>query len=376
MAGIYIHIPFCKQACYYCDFYFSTSSRLRKAFIEALLKEVILSKDYLDNEKVETIYFGGGTPSQLTAEEINLILQAIYSQHQVDDHAEITLEANPDDLQPEKLQQLKETAVNRLSIGIQSFFDEDLRWMNRAHHAKEALQCIEGARHAGFNNLNIDLIYGAPGCTDEQWKKNLDMFFSLGIPHLSAYSLTVEQKTPLDKLIRTGRYNALDEGMAVSAFSALMDRMEAAGYLHYEISNFAVSAQYLSRHNTSYWQHKKYLGLGPSAHSYNGQSRSWNIASLQKYCDELSKEVRPVSEEKLEARDQYNEMVMTGLRTMWGINEAELLQRLGPPFLTYLLHEAEGFLADGSLLRQDGAFKLSRTGKFYADRISAALFMV
>jgi len=315
MAGIYIHIPFCKQACYYCDFHFSTSLKYKDELIQALIKEIKLQKDYLAGETVETVYFGGGTPSVLNADEINILLNTITNLHTVSANAEITLEANPDDLSKEKLQALRQTSLNRLSIGIQSFFDEDLAWMNRAHRANEAESSVKRAQDTGFENITADLIYGYPLLTDQKWKYNLDKIFALDIPHVSSYSMTVEPRTALASFIKTKKQQPMDEQQSAEQFILLMDAMQAHGFEHYEISNFCKPGNY-SRHNSNYWKGVKYLGLGPSAHSYNGETRQWNVANNAKYIVALEKSEIPAETETLSEANRLNEYIMTSLRTM------------------------------------------------------------
>ncbi|HEY0678825.1 MAG TPA: radical SAM family heme chaperone HemW, partial [Chitinophagaceae bacterium] len=292
MAGIYIHVPFCKQACHYCNFHFSTSLDSKNDFITALLKEIVMQCGYLQDQQVDTIYFGGGTPSLLSPEEISLILNKLHAAFNINPAAEITLEANPDDLQANKPFDMKAAGINRLSIGIQSFFDEDLRWMNRAHNAALSVSSIHAARDAGFSNLTIDLIYGTPGLTDSKWEENVNRAISMEIPHLSCYALTVEPKTALDHFIRTKKFTDIDPDQQARQFLQLMDWTASAGYEHYEISNFAKPGL-RSKHNTSYWLGKHYLGLGPSAHSFNGESRQWNVPNNAVYIRTLNQNELP-----------------------------------------------------------------------------------
>ncbi len=325
MAGIYIHIPFCKQACHYCNFYFSTSLRNKDKFVEALLKEIELTKDYLAGEQLDTIYFGGGTPSLLEKEEIIKIVDKIAVYHNLNQLQEFTLEANPDDLSPDKIKafaELKKWGFNRFSIGVQSFFDEDLQYMNRVHKAQEALDSIKRVQDAGFENITIDLIYGTPTMNNERWQKNLDTVFQLNIPHISSYALTVEPKTFLERKIKRGESKPVDEEQAAQQFKILMDQMRKHGYRQYEISNFAKPGKY-AVHNTNYWRGKKYLGLGPSAHSFNQTARRWNIANNISYIESINKAQLPFEEEILTEAQKVNEKIMTSLRTMWGLNISE-----------------------------------------------------
>lgn len=378
MPGIYLHIPFCKQACHYCNFHFSTSLRQKGAMVEAIVRELDLQKDYLQGAPLSSIYFGGGTPSLLDANELEQIFSKIYQLHSVQADAEITLEANPDDLSLEKLKALRNSPVNRLSIGIQSFAEEDLRFMNRAHNAHEARACIENALALGFDNLTLDLIYGAPTTSHEQWAKNLDTLFQYPIPHISAYCLTVEPKTALDHFVRQGKAAPVDEEHANTQFLHLMEATLAQGYEHYEISNFAKPGRY-ARHNSSYWLGESYLGIGPSAHSFNGQSRQWNVANNAKYLKILNEEeLAELGDtglfelEELSPATRYNEYVMTGLRTIWGCD----LQKIAPAFQAYFLENVQPFIDKGQVLVQNHQYRLSNSGKFMADYIAAQLFFI
>lgn len=339
----------------------------------ALLAETALQRSYLEGEPVETIYFGGGTPSLLSTAELSAILQALRSTFNIPEGAEISLEANPDDLHPQKLAELKAAGINRLSIGVQSFFEEDLRWMNRAHNAEQSLACIQAAREAGFYNLTIDLIYGTPGLTDEKWQANVQQAIALGIPHLSCYALTVEAKTALDHLIKTKQFTDVDADQQARQFLLLMDWLEAAGYEHYEISNFAKPG-WRSRHNTAYWQGKKYLGLGPSAHSFNGAERQWNVANNAAYIESIEKEIVPAETELLTKTQQLNEYIMTSLRTMEGINEAYLADNFGRKTAERIFAAAQKFSDRGLMFRDLISLKLTKEGKLLADGIAADLF--
>lgn len=371
MAGIYIHIPFCKQACHYCNFHFSTSLHYKKDFIQALIKEITLQKGYLNDQVVETIYFGGGTPSLLTEEELKNILNALQQNFTIAKNIEYTLEANPDDITEEKLLIWKSAGINRLSIGVQSFFEEDLVWMNRAHNASQAIESLELAKKY-FENITIDLIYGSPGLSDEKWKHNVDTAISLNIPHLSCYALTVEPKTPLDKMIRLQKSNDVDANKQSSQFLLLMQWLEEAGYEHYEISNFAKSG-WRSRHNSSYWQGKHYLGLGPSAHSFNGKERQWNIANNTKYIEDISKNVIPFEKEILTPVQVLNEYIMTSLRTIEGLN-LEAISGKQADVVEELKNKSRKFIDAGLITFQNNSFVLTREGKLLADGIASDLF--
>lgn len=381
MPGIYVHIPFCKQACHYCDFHFSVSLQKKDAFIGALQQEIRLQRDYFQTPAdpsnpsplVSTIYFGGGTPSLLSSGEIKNILDEIRKNYSVSADAEITLEANPDDLTKEKLKSLKDAGINRLSIGIQSFSDEDLLFMNRVHDSKMAYDSIKAAQDAGFSNITIDFIYGTPTLSDKQWILNLQTAFELGIPHLSCYSLTVEPQTALAQFIKKGTVPALDEAKSAAQFELLMQITADHGYEQYEISNFAKNNMY-SLHNSNYWRNEKYLGLGPSAHSYNGMSRQWNVASNTVYIDALHQHKIPFEKEELTIAQQYNEYILTSLRTMWGIRPEVMNNRFGEDFTTYFIQLAGGFIDKEWMDKNNGAYLLTKQGKLFADRISAELF--
>jgi len=372
MAGIYIHIPFCKQACHYCDFHFSTSLTYKAELLKALQQEIGLQKDFLNNETIETIYFGGGTPSLLEGEEINRLISTITDLHTVSSNAEITLEANPDDLDQKKLRELRQTPVNRFSIGIQSFFDDDLIWMNRAHRANEAESSVKRAQDAGFENITVDLIYGYPLLTDQKWKQNLDKVFELRVPHVSAYSMTVEPRTALASFIKNKKQAPMNEEQSSEQFIQLMEAMEMQGFEHYEISNFCKPGHY-SRHNTNYWKGVKYLGIGPSAHSYDGEKRQWNIANNARYIQAIEKKTIPAETEILTEENRLNEYVMTSLRTQWGLN-LDQLNTIAKGASEQLLKEAEEFLEKDWIIQKDLNIYLTQTGKLYADHIASELF--
>jgi oxygen-independent coproporphyrinogen-3 oxidase len=375
LAGIYLHIPFCRQACNYCNFHFSTSLHYKNEFVEALLNEIKLQKEnnYLQGAAVDTIYLGGGTPSLLSISELNSILQTLHQYFAVNPLAEVTLEANPDDVTDDQLHAWKQTGINRLSIGIQSLFDEDLRWMNRAHTATQAKEVITKARAAGFENFTVDLIYGTPGLTDEHWQYNIDWVVQQGITHLSCYALTIEPKTPLDKLIRTHQKQDVDLSQQSRQFVQLMNRMEAAGFEHYEISNFAIPG-HRSKHNSSYWKGITYLGLGPSAHSFNGVSRQWNVANNQQYITSLKEHKIPFEKEELTPVQQLNEYIMTSLRLKEGCDLNFIEEKFGVDKKQILLQEAERFLHLQWMKNENNALVLTREGKLFADRVASDLF--
>jgi oxygen-independent coproporphyrinogen III oxidase len=372
MAGIYIHIPFCKQACHYCDFHFSTSLTYKSELLQALIKEIALQKDFLGGETIETIYFGGGTPSLLSGEEINSVIDAITGIHVVSTDAEITLEANPDDLDLQKLKALKHTPVNRFSIGIQSFFDDDLAWMNRAHRSVEGESSVKRAQDTGFENITVDLIYGYPLLTDQKWKSNLEKVFELSVPHVSSYSMTVEPRTALASFIQKKKQAPMSEEQSAEQFLQLMEAARSHGFEHYEISNFCKPGHY-SRHNTNYWKGVKYLGIGPSAHSYDGENRQWNIANNARYIQSLSKGSIPAEKEVLSETNRLNEYIMTSLRTMWGLS-LDKLNSIATGSSDILLKSA-GESFEREWIRQDsGIIYLTDTGKLYADHIASELF--
>ena len=375
MAGIYIHIPFCKQACNYCDFHFSTSLKMKSSFVAALLMEIELRKSVFENQSIESIYLGGGTPSLLNASELTLIFEKLASSFSISPDAEITLEANPDDLTFEKIQELKTSPVNRLSIGIQSFRDADLKFMNRAHTSSEALSSINMCKEAGFNNLTIDLIYGTPGMDENAWLENLQIAFKLNIPHISSYALTVEEKTALHYQILANKTPELDEQQSALQFEILMAEMKNNGYEQYEISNFCKPNSY-SRHNSSYWKKDNYLGLGPSAHSFLGDKRLWNVSNNGKYIKSLEKGILPLQEECLTVRDRYNEYVMTSLRTKWGCSLQVIETDFSLEFANYFKEEIKSYVVQGYVNLEMEVYYLTESGKLLADIISSDLFKV
>ncbi len=374
MAGIYIHIPFCKQACYYCDFHFSTSFKYKDEMLFSIKKELELQRDYLQDQLVETVYFGGGTPSLLSADEVSEMVEVIQRNFDLAAHPEVTLEANPDDLLLSKLKDIKNTAVNRLSIGVQSFFDEDLKWMNRAHQADEAESAIKRAQDFGLDNISIDLIYGYPLLSDQKWKQNIAKAVDFEIPHISSYGMTVEPQTALASFIKNGKQTAMDEAQSAAQFQLLMDELVSQGFEHYEISNFAKPNQY-AKHNTNYWKGIPYLGVGPSAHSFNGETRQWNVANNAKYLAELSLKSIPFEVEHLSVHDKYNEYVMTSLRTMWGVDLLKIEKDFGPDFKNHLLASADEYLNEHQLIFENNRLILTNQGKLYADLIASALFI-
>jgi len=367
MAGIYVHIPFCKQACHYCNFHFATSLRYKNEFTHALLKEIEIVAD--NNSRVETIYFGGGTPSLLSAAELNQILAALFIKFAVAPDAEITLECNPDDITEDLLRVWKKAGINRLSIGVQSFYDEDLSWMNRAHHAKQALDSILLAKKY-FSNFTIDLIYGVPNLSDERWQENVEQAISLGVPHLSCYALTVEPNTPLQKHIREKTASNVNDEQQARQFLLLTEWLQEADYLQYEVSNFSL-AGFQSKHNSSYWQGKPYLGFGPSAHSYDGANkRWWNIANNQQYIASIAAGKLPITEEWLTDTQQKNERIMIGLRTAVGLPLAYFTEAEKK----ILLEKAIKYFDEKCMEIKNNQLILTTAGMLRADGIAADLF--
>ena len=372
MSGIYIHIPFCKQACHYCDFHFSTSMKKKDEMVLALAKEIGMRKNEFENDIVETIYFGGGTPSVLSNEEINFLIAEVYKNYIVAENPEITLEANPDDLSSERILELSKSRINRLSIGIQSFYEEDLKMMNRAHNSAEALKCLEEASKY-FDNISLDLIYGIPGLTDEMWRQNIETALSFGIPHISSYALTVEPKTALKKLIDTGKIAEPQDEAASNHFMILVDMLQKNGFIHYELSNFG-KENYFSKNNSAYWLGKKYIGIGPSAHSYDGEKRGWNVANNSLYIKSIQENILPLETEILSKSDRYNEYIMTGLRTIWGVSLERIEKEFGLDYLNYLQKQSKKFLNDDLLSIKNNILKPTAKGKFLTDGIASDLF--
>ncbi|RXF67487.1 radical SAM family heme chaperone HemW [Arcticibacter tournemirensis] len=373
MAGIYFHIPFCKKACYYCDFHFSTSLKYKDELLLSMHRELELQKGYLEGHVIETIYFGGGTPSVLNASEIQKLIEHVTDTHTVLPNAEITMEANPDDLSAAHVGALRNTSVNRFSIGIQSFYEEDLQWMNRAHTAAEADSSVKRVQDAGFENITLDLIYGFPLLTDEKWQANIRKVIELEVPHISAYSMTVEDRTALAHFIKKGKQAAMNESQSAQQFVLLMDTLKEAGYEHYEISNFARPDKY-SRHNTNYWKGIPYLGIGPSAHSFNGISRQWNIANNPKYIESLLKDTVPAEIEILSQADRINEYIMTSLRTMWGMDLNKVEQDFGYDYRNQTEINLQEFIGKRWIEISNNTAILTNEGRLFADHIASTLF--
>ncbi len=374
MSGIYIHIPFCKQACFYCDFHFSTSLKKKQEMIAALIREIEIRKDESQNEIIETIYFGGGTPSVLSVEEIQMLVTAVYEHHSVVENPEITLEANPDDLSEEKIIAFSKSPINRLSIGVQSFFEKDLKLMNRAHSSSEAKDSLSVAiRH--FDNISVDLIYGIPDLSNEEWKENIEMALSFGVPHISSYALTVEPKTALSSLIKKGKIKNVDDELAEEQFHILTEVLDKHDFVHYELSNFG-KENYFSKNNTAYWLGKKYIGIGPSAHSFDGKTRSWNVRNNTKYIKFIQENTLPIERETLTKTDGYNEYIMTGLRTIWGVSIEKIERDFGTNFVKYLENQSKKYIEQDLLYIENKILKTTQKGKFLSDGIASDLFML
>ena len=368
MAGLYLHIPFCKSKCAYCNFFSVVSEKQRADFLAALKREAVLRKDYLGDEEIKTIYFGGGTPTVLEAFEVLKVLEVLRANYKIS-AAEITLEANPDTVSKEKLLEYKSLGINRLSIGIQSFFDDDLQYLSRKHDSKHALQVIDWAKEAGFQEVTLDLIYGIPTLTDEKWRKNLEIFFSTGFNHLSAYALTIEEKTALGQRINKGLAEPVSEEATIRHYEILVEMTKNHGFEHYEISNFARPGHY-SKHNTIYWKGEKYLGLGPSAHSFDGVSRQWNVASVKDYCENYSFE-----REELTLDDRYNEYVMTSLRTNWGCDLNFIKADFGEEYAERFKFMTKKYILSGKMYQKDENYILNDKGMLFADGIASELFI-
>ena len=374
MSGIYIHIPFCKQACHYCDFHFSTSLKNKDAMVFALAKEIELRKAEFRDEIIETIYFGGGTPSRLPIADLRLQLDSIYKNYSVAENPEITLEANPDDLSEDYLIALTKIGINRLSIGIQSFFEDDLKLMNRAHNSEEAKASLELATQY-FDNISIDLIYGMPEMSNEKWLQNIETALSFGVPHISSYALTVEPKTALHTFIQKGIIPKLDDEVAHQHFQLLVDKLEQNGFIHYELSNFG-KENYFSKNNSAYWLGKKYIGIGPSAHSFDGQKRSWNVSNNTLFLKAIAENKLPSEIEVLSKTDAFNEYIMTGLRTIWGVSLDKIAAEFGKTYLDYLNQQAQKYIAQDVLFVAENILRTTAKGKFLCDGIAADLFLV
>ncbi|WP_108822347.1 radical SAM family heme chaperone HemW [Dysgonomonas sp. Marseille-P4361] len=375
MAGLYLHVPFCKTRCIYCDFYTRTDTSKKSDYVIAICKEIELRKDYIKGESLKTIYFGGGTPSLLSQNDYTAIFAQIYKTFEVEKDAEITLEANPDDLSIKYLEELGQLPFNRMSIGVQSFDDDELKFLKRRHNAERALEVIAHAQSLGFDNMSIDLMYGLPNQTMEIWERNLDKAISLNVQHISSYHLIYEQGTRLYRMFKYGEIMPVGEDLSVGMFSTMIDRLSEAGFEHYEISNFAKNKQY-SKHNTSYWTGEKYLGLGPAAHSYDGTDRAWNIASISKYVEGINNGTPSIEIEQLDKRSQYNDFILIGMRTTWGVDLDELERKFGADLKEYALENVRKYIDEGYSTIQNSKLKLTREGIFISDGIMSDMMWV
>ncbi|RCL68936.1 MAG: coproporphyrinogen III oxidase family protein [Cryomorphaceae bacterium] len=373
MLGIYIHIPFCKKSCHYCNFHFSTSLKNKEDMIKAINKE-IYQKAILNNDKVSTIYFGGGTPSILDVEEINLIIENIYKNFNVGKNIEITIEANPDDLSKHKLNDLSKTKINRISIGVQSFIDKELKIMNRVHDSKKAIKSIEMAKKY-FNNISVDLLYGVPDSSIKSWNYNIDTISSFNINHISAYALTVEPKTALESFINKSILSMPDEELVYSQYKLINEKLSSKNFINYEVCSFA-QKDFFSKNNSAYWLRKKYIGIGPSAHSFDGESRSWNISNNKKYIDQIIDGDNYYKKENLTKVDQYNEYIMTGLRTIWGVSVKHIESNFDVRFKNYFLKKIKSHIAKKNVYKEDDLYLTTQSGRFLADGIASDLFLV
>lgn len=373
---IYFHIPFCKQACHYCDFHFSTSLKYKEEMLQAMHKELEIRVNYLEDRNINSIYFGGGTPSILEADEIQQLIDKVSTLYTINSNAEITLEANPDDLNFEKVRDLRKTSINRFSIGIQSFYQEDLLWMNRAHNAQEADSSIKRVQDAGFENITCDLIYGYPLLSNEKWNSNINKLIEYNIPHISSYNMTVENKTALAHFIKQGVSKPMSDAQGEEQMLMLIDSLTSNGFEHYEISNFAKDNFY-AKHNTNYWKGKHYLGIGPSAHSFNSTSRSWNIANNANYIKGIFANEPNIEKEILSKNDRFNEYVMTSLRTMWGVKIDQIEKDFGYDYKQHFQKMIDSFLSTQEVeIFENHIYRLTAKGKLMADHIASELFIV
>lgn len=375
MAGIYLHIPLCKQACYYCDFHFSTFFGLKPDLIAALISEIALRKDYLGQEDVDTVYFGGGTPSILEKGDLARLLDAIYENHKVSDDIEITIEANPDDLNRQKAKDLADLGFNRLSIGVQSFDNDTLSYLNRVHSSEESFQAIRNVVEAGFSNLNLDLIFSIREGHLEILKKDVNHMLQLHPAHISAYSLTIEKRTVFGNWLEKGKIDKVSDDQGANEYEYIVEALTGAGYLHYEVSNFAMPG-FISRHNSSYWKQVPYLGIGPSAHSFNGGSRKVNISNNSRYIEAIKKGNIPATEEVLSRADSINEILLTGLRTQWGADLSLIRNRFGVDLESYYKSYIQDLVKLNLATFNDGKIQLSEKGMLIADKISSDLFFI
>lgn len=375
MAGIYIHVPYCQTRCIYCDFFTQTNMKEKSPYISAVCKELALRTQYIDSETIDTIYFGGGTPSQLSEDDFKLIFEAISSNYTISDNVEITIEANPDDLKSNYIETLRRLPFNRISIGTQSFNDEELRFLNRRHSAEDAKNAVKKCQELGFSNISIDLMYGLPKQTLDIWERNLEEALSLGVQHISSYHLIYEEGTKLFRLLEQGKVKTVEEETSTEMFAMMVDKLKQGGFEHYEISNFAQQG-YISRHNSSYWVGKKYLGVGPSAHSFDGNDRAFNIYSISKYIKKLELNELPIEVEVLKEETKYNDYVLTRMRTMWGINIEELKTIFGEKLSAYCLENVAKHIENGDVIEKNNHLVISSKGIFISDGIMSDLMYI
>lgn len=375
MSGIYIHIPFCKQACNYCDFHFSTSLNNKENLVLSIINELDYRINYLPDKKIETIYFGGGTPSLLSEKELTLIIEKIYKLYNISPNAEITVECNPDDLSNTKLTELKSANINRLSIGLQSFDEEELKWMNRAHTASESEGSVKRAQDKGFENITIDLIYGSKFSNLSNWKTTLNKAIDLGVPHISSYNLTVEEKTKLGHDVTKKIEQLIDDEKSAELFLEMIEQLQKNNFIHYEISNFG-KENFFSKHNSNYWKGNYYLGLGPSAHSFDGVSRQWNVSNNNSYIKKIAEnDSSYFDKEVLTENNRFNEYILTSLRTIWGVNIDYLNTHLNADFISTFKKEIDIYIKNETIILKDNAYILTNKGKLLADKIASDLFV-
>ena len=374
MAGVYIHIPFCRKMCFYCDFYHVLAPADTTLFVDSLIKEITLRKDYLGGEPVSTIYFGGGTPSVFSVKDLEALMSRIRSEFKVEPDSEITIELNPDDVNHDYLAGLRRLGINRISLGIQSWRDEDLKFMNRRHDSAKAEAALKNCFEEGFENVSIDLIYGIPGMSTEAWESNLDHTFSFGIKHLSAYHLTIEKGTVFGKMLEKGLISEVDEDISTALFNSLIRKAEENGFIHYEISNFGRPG-YFSQHNTNYWKQVKYTGLGPSAHSFNGLSRQWNMSDITGYIRSIESGKADFEGEELDTRTRFNEYIMTSLRTMWGIDLDYVEKTFEKEGYDYIVSMSSKFREYGLMKQEKNNLMLTNQGMMISDNIISGFMM-
>jgi len=373
MSGVYIHIPFCAKKCFYCDFYTTLSIKHKDEYIKTIVKELNKRQNYIENKEIKTIYFGGGTPTLIEPSKLQNIITEISKIYSLNKDVEITIEANPDDINLQYVQELKKTKINRISIGLQSFFDEDLKLMNRRHTSFENINAVKLLQDKGYTNISGDLIYGLPNMTIENWQKNLSEFFTLNIPHLSAYHLTFEPNTVFSKFLKKGKIKEVPEDDSIKQFDLLISEAKKNKFIHYETSNFAKEG-FFSRHNSAYWKQKHYLGLGASAHSYNGNSRQYNISNITEYMKKVGRGSKYFEKEELSKPDKYNDYIITSLRTIWGVDLIFIKNNFGDEYLNFIENKSKLLIEKGLLINEEQTLKITQKGKFIEDNILLDLF--